>query len=120
MGSAEGVGELEPEIEGLGNRKRPELKAPVEGLAVDELHGEQINIPAGRRHPVDVKDGDDVGVVEGRSGLGLPHEALPPVGVADGLVGEDLEGHQALKPGVEGAVDHAHSAGAHLLPDPIA
>ncbi len=66
---------------------------------------------------VDVVDGDDVGVVQGRGSLGLLHEAALALGVGDLLRRQDLDGDEAVQVRVAGLVDHAHPALAELLED---
>ena len=117
---AERVGHLDREIERARDGQRAALEADVERLAVDELHGEQVDLAIGGRHAVDVEDGDDVRVVERRGGLRLAHEALAARRVADRRRRQHLERHRPLEPSVEGAVDDAHAAGAHLVADRVA
>jgi hypothetical protein len=53
---------------------RQVIAAPVERFSRHVLHGDEVHAVG----DVDVVDGDDVGMIQGRSGLGLLHEpALP-------------------------------------------
>ena len=61
---------------------------------------------------LDLVDGDDVGVVEGRGGAGLLHEAGAAMRVGEAIGGQDLDRDLAAEAGVAGAVDLAHPAGA--------
>ena len=80
----------------------------VEGLALDELHGEEVDAV----RLLDRVDGDDAGVVEGGEGLGLALEALEPLRVGGHLGRQHLEGHVAPELRVGRAVHLAHPAGA--------
>jgi hypothetical protein len=87
----------------------------AEGLAVDELHGEEHAMVDG----ADVVDRDDVGVGEPGEGLGLAEHAGLTAGVA-GARQHDLEGDAAIELGVVGGVDHAHAAGAERIEQDVA
>ena len=84
-----------------------------EGLALHKLHRDEMD-PVGL---FDGMDGDDVGVLERGHGLGLALEALAALGVASELLGQHLERHVAVEPGVAGAVHLAHATLAELLDD---
>ncbi len=74
--AAQGLGERRGDLEDLGDGSPPSGHS-VEGLALDELHGEEVD-------PVrllDRVDGDDPGVVERGEGLRLALEAGEPLGV---------------------------------------
>jgi hypothetical protein len=87
----------------------------VQAVSLDMGHGEEVN-------PVrllDREDGDDIRVIEGGQGPGLPLQALQTVGIAGQIGRQDLERHPALELGVLGQVDLPHPAGAQPGSDPV-
>jgi hypothetical protein len=64
-------------------------------------------------------DGADVGMIQGRGGLGLPHESILDLGDMGQLRRQELEGHGPLETGVLGLVDDPHPPAAELLDDSI-
>ncbi len=121
MDDASGVGG----IEGVGNldgqgKHRLQFHGPVadqvlERDAVEELHHEEMTAA----FLADVIDGTDIGMVQGRSGLGLAAEALQCLAVLGEIVGQKLQGDEAAEAGVFGLVDDAHAAAAELFDDPV-
>ena len=87
----------------------------VEGTPLDELHDDEIAAAVGG----DVVDDDDVGMAEGRGGLGLLDEALLPFGIGDLVWRQDLDGDETVEVGVDGLVDDAHAALADLCGNAI-
>jgi len=68
---------------------------------------------------VELVERGDVGVVQDRHGAGFKHETLARLGLGEQLRVHELERHLAAEPGVLGAVDLAHAAGAKAAQDPI-
>ena len=66
------VGELEPQVHNLRRRQRPALEPLLERLAFQQLHRDER--PA--LVLVDVVDGADVRVIQGRGGAGFALEPL--------------------------------------------
>ena len=91
------------------------LYAMLERLAVQELHGDEV--PAFVL--VDVVDGADVGMVEGRCRLRLALESLERVPVPGHLFREELQRDGALEPGVFRLVDDTHPPAAELFQNPV-
>ena len=105
----------------------------AQGLAAHQLHrdvvewgGVGLGTARTRAHPIltDLVDGDDVGMVERRGGLGLEREAPHALLALDQLGREDLERHVARQVLVAGAVDLAHPAGPQradhaVMGDPV-
>ena len=87
----------------------------VERLSGDILHGDEVHAVG----LVNVVDGDDVRVIEGRGSLGLLKESPFPVRVGDLLGGKDLDGYETVQVRVAGLGDHTHPAFAELLNDPV-
>ena len=60
-------------------------------------------------------DGNDVRVVEGGGGAGLPQEPRAAVWVGGSARGQHLERNQPVEEGVAGLVHHPHPTLADLL-----
>ena len=100
--------------DGVHNRRqrRPGIHKLAQHPPVDQLLDDVIAAVVGLS---DVVDGDDVGVVEGGGGPGLPEEPLD-VGGRGGAVGaHDLDGDPAVQPGVKGPVNVPHPAVAEAV-----
>lgn len=108
VGLVERFADLDRHAVDVGQRQRPARQPLRERFALDVLHD------GVRRALViaDIVQGADVGVVEGGDGAGLALEALQGFGTAAEALREDLDGHNAIEPGVAGPVDLAHAAGA--------
>ena len=63
------------------------------------------------------KIGADVGVIEGGGGAGLARKAFPQQRFVAPLLGQELERHIAVEPGVPGPVDEPHAAAAEPFDD---
>src|SRR5581483_9300758 len=87
----------------------------IEGLAGDELHGNEIR--AVRR--ADVVNVDDVGVIQGRRGLGFLHEAALAFGAGGSVGAQDFDGDGTVEMSVEGAIHHSHAAFTELCFNPV-
>ena len=83
------------------------------GAPAIELHGNEVRTV----DLVDAIDRDDVGVTEGRRGLGFLDEPPLAVRIGDLRRRQNLEGHDAIQLPVAGFVDHAHAAFAERLDD---
>jgi hypothetical protein len=57
----------------------------------------------------------DVGMADAADGLHFPLEAGPGLGVGGPLLGQDLDGHDLVEPGLPGLVDRTHAAFTQLL-----
>ena len=64
-----------------------------QGPAVDELHGVIMHAPV----TADGVHGNDVRMVQERSGLGLELEPAEPLAVKCQALGQDLQGHAAAE-----------------------
>ena len=86
------VGNLDTGVEqGLGVQ-RPARDVVLEGLAIQELHGDE----GLARVLSDLVDGADVGVVERRGGLGFAPEAFQRLLVLGHAFGEELQGNKTV------------------------
>jgi hypothetical protein len=111
----EGVGNLDRQVQKLRRLHGLPTNAVLERLALQKLHGDEgLALVL-----VDVVDRADVGVVEGGAGLGLALEPLQGDGVAEELLGQELQRDGPVEAGVLGLVDDTHAAAANLLEDAV-
>ena len=83
--------------------------------AVQKLHGnERRTVTLG-----DFIDGADVGMVEGRCGLGFALKTGQGLSVFGYIIAQKLERDKAMQGDVFGLVDHAHPAASQLLDDAV-
>ena len=108
LGRLEGIGDLDAEVEDLGqvHGLAPDLLG--EGLAPQQLHDDEVLALV----LLDGVHGADARVVQGRGRAGLALEPLEDRGIALHLLRQDLHGHVPAQPGVLRLVDDAHAAGA--------
>ncbi len=104
----ERVGDLRPELHDLVERQRALLQPVREGLALEQLHHQEVRVSL----VPDVEERADVGVVERGDRLRLALEPLAPLLVLSEADGEQLDGDAAVEAGVLPPPDLAHSAGA--------
>ena len=109
----EGGEHLAPQAQGLGHRQRPALQPLRQGLAVEQLHGDEE--PS--RVLADLEYLAGMRVADAGGGAGFASEALAAffVGIADGL-----QRHAAAEARVLGRVDDTHPSLAELVEDAIA
>lgn len=114
VGGVESGGDLAKDFEAGGERVTfgVEGELVVEGFAFDELHGDDIEAVDG----IVLIDGYDVGVIEGRGGVGFTGKAAAVVG-RDEAAGNYFEGDGAAELLVGGFVDGPHAAFAKLAGD---
>ena len=91
----------------------------VQRLAGHVLHGDEIHRLPVHLPGVDVENGDDVAIAQGRRGFGLLREARAAIGIGDGGGRQHFDGDGAIQMGVECAIDHAHPSSAQLGFDAI-
>ena len=85
----------------------------IEALAAHVLHDDEI--VAVRR--LDLVDGDDVRVIEGRGGVRFLHKPPPTIVVADAIGRQDLDRDLAVETRIAGAIDLAHPTRANQRED---
>ncbi|HEY8379440.1 MAG TPA: hypothetical protein VIK91_23270 [Nannocystis sp.] len=100
-------------VEDLGPGALLAAAPGLQGLAADELHGDEDLVVV----DPDLVDDGDVGVRDLRHRLRLVVEAQAAVAVGGALPAEDLERDLAIELGVVGGVDDAHLAGAEVRQD---
>jgi hypothetical protein len=64
-------------------------------------------------------NGADIGVIEGGSGLRLALKTGQRLGVFGNLVGQKLQGDEAMKAEVLSLIDHPHPATTELLDNAV-
>jgi hypothetical protein len=87
----------------------------LEGLPFEILHGDEG--PA--LELVNVVNGANVGMIQGRSGPRFALETFEGLRASDETVGKELQGNKAAELGVLGLVDHTHPAAAELFQDAV-
>lgn len=81
-------------------------KALAKGFAFEKFHNQVGRAFVG----ADVKNGQDVGVIEGAGGAGLLFKALQPLGIARERRRKDFDCDFTAEAGVPRAVNLSHSA----------
>ena len=115
VGLGQAVGDLDRAAEYVVELHAFAADQLVEGFAFHIFHDHEIEAVVGG----DVVYDDDVGMVERGCGLGFLDEPLLALRVGQLLVGEDLDGHDAVEMGVLRLVDGAHAAFADFLQDVV-
>ena len=64
-------------------------------------------------------DSADIGMIQCRCGAGFAQKALTGLPVVGDVIGQELEGDEAVQLGVLGLVDNTHAASAQSLQNPI-
>ena len=91
------------------------LQHAVQAEARDELHDVIMRAPM----MADAEDGNDVGVVQPGSRLGLALEAQQLLGVVEGVRWQHLQRHAPAQRHLLGLEDDAHAALADLAQDTV-
>jgi hypothetical protein len=99
----EGIGDLAPVLESERVRERPSRESLRQRLAFEKLHHQEVR-PVLTSHVV---EGADVRMVQPSYGPSLALQTLAPVLFRGEIRGKDLDGDEALEPGVVGFVDLA-------------
>ena len=114
VGVGEPVADLLHEVELLAEvRDGTRVDDLAEIRPLEQLHGHvdtAVLLPQ-------VEDGDDVGMVEARRGLGLTQEALAGIALCGGAARDRLDRDEAVEQGIVGLEDLAHRALADLADD---
>ncbi len=114
VGGFERVGDLAGDGERPSEGKRPAGEALRQGLPRRQLHDQEMDRRAVDLGLVQLVDAGDVRVVERRQHLGLALEPGEALGVGGERLGQHLDRHLAVEPGVGGPVHLAHAALAQL------
>ena len=111
----EGVGELDADVDGARNGEETEGNQFVEGLAFEQLHGDES--PAILFF--DGVNGRNAGMIECGSGAGFAEEAFESLRIAVRVFRKKFQGDAAAEFGVLGFVNDAHAALAKLAEDSV-
>jgi hypothetical protein len=85
--------------------------AGIERRAVDILHHHEVDAI----ERVNLVDGDDIRVIQSRSGLGLLHEAALAVRIGHLFGRQEFDGDEAVQARVPRFVHHTHATLADLF-----
>ena len=111
----ESVGDLESEMEKCLQIQRPTANLGCQRLAFEQLHGDKaLSILLSN-----VINGANVWMVQGGGSFSFALESSDGLGIAGKLIGQELQGNEAVKPRVLGFVDDTHTAAAQLLDDAV-
>ncbi len=113
VGGGEPLRHLDGQVGGLAGGKRSPGQTRLEGLAFQEFHHHEAHLAFG----LEVVDAQDVGMVQGRDGLGLPVEPRQGPGVPVQVARQDLDGHEAVQARVPGLVHLPHAPRAQGTDD---
>ncbi len=115
VGGIKRVGDLDTEVQQLGQGQWTFRDALPERHAVQKLHRDKA--PALRL--TDFVNHTDVGMIQGRCGPRFPAESFQYRWVLGHEVGQKFERHQAAQLGVLSFVNHTHPAAPQLLDDAV-
>jgi len=89
------VGQLRRPSESLSEVETLLRYEPIQRLALDQLHGQEVEVAAARRRPgyLDRVQCDDIGVAQSSDRARLALEALEPPGVAGERRRQHFQGH---------------------------
>ncbi len=105
------IGHLHRHAQGFGEPHALARNQLVERLPIDQLHHDEgLSILF-----ANLVDGDDIGVIQRRGGLGLLDKAREPLLIAESRFRQELDGHQTVETAVPGFIHPSHSALADLL-----
>ncbi len=115
MRRVQGVGDLDAQREDGFQLHRAGGDVMLERRTFQVLHGDESFAVL----LANVVDGADVGMIEGRRGLGLALETSQRLRFAGHLVGQEFQRNEAVQAGVLGFVDNAHATAAKLFQDGV-
>ncbi len=111
MRGIERLGDVNADREQLLHLQRTIADEMLQRLAFQILH-DDVGLIA---FFADVINGADVGMIQGRRGLGLTPEAAERCGVASDIFRKEFQGDETMQARVFGLVNHAHPATTELL-----
>src|SRR5438132_10467588 len=130
MSSRERTGDLRGDIEDFCKLHRRVSHSLAQRLAIDKLGRDEMRALPHRPTPsglpawgprcrataplVDLMDGDDVGMIQRGSGLGLLHKALHPIQMSSNIGSQNLQRNAAIEFGILRQIHLTHSALAKL------
>jgi len=111
----ERIRDLDTEIQELLQRERLAVNVMAQGIAVDELHGdERLAVLL-----ANVINSADVRVVEGGSGMGFSAEAFEGQRILPQIFWKKFQGDCAVEAHILSLEDHAHTASAKSFQDAV-
>ena len=116
MRGAEGVSRLDSDVEHLAQLHARALHALAQSFAIDELGGDKVDASIF----TDFVNGEDVWMIESRSGFGFLYEAAHTLLILCDIRRQNLQSDGAFKFGVLSQIDFTHPARANLRADFIA
>ncbi len=111
MGGIEGVRDIESDLQKAMQLHRLAADEMFQGDAIQKLHDDEGLIVI----VVNLMDGADVGMVQGRSCARLAAKARQGQRIVSDLGRQKLDGHEASQLEVLGLIDHAHAAAAEFF-----
>src|SRR2546426_6824403 len=111
------AGDLYRHLQYLAELHRSASHALAQRLAIDEFSGDEMYaLPYGRATAplVDLMNGDDVGMIQGGSGLGLLDKPLHSIRVSSNVSRQNLQRNFAIQPCVQRQINLTHSARPQL------
>ena len=115
MRRIQGVSDLTGEVQQLIGLDRFGRDTLLQRLALEQLHGDEgLALVL-----IDVMDGADAGMVEGRCGARFTLKSLKRLVVSGQGLGKELQRDHAPQPDVLGFVDHPHAAPTQPGEDPV-
>ncbi len=115
VGGVECVGELDADVDGARNREGAEGEDSVEGLAFEQLHGDESAAIVF----FDGVNRANARMIERGRGAGFAKEALESLRVAARVFRKEFQGDAAGEFGVLGFVNNAHATFAKLADDAV-
>ena len=115
VSSFESVGNFDGVIQNLAGKQGLFVDEMLQSVTVEELHGDEGTALVF----ADFVDGADVGVIEGRGGLGLAFETKQRFLVVREIVGQEFEGNETVEFGVFGFIDDAHTTATEFFDNAI-
>ena len=113
VGGREAMGNLYAEVDGLPDRQRAVDQHLSQRTSVEEFHDGVHRLTI----PLEVVNGQDVGMRNRRDRPDLALEAGGRILVGGHVRQQHLDGDLAIEPGIAGAVHDAHAARANHLED---
>src|ERR1700758_3018314 len=101
VGGFERVGDLNAEIEYFLERHGPATDYALQRLAIEILHDDE----GAAVFFADVVNGADIGMIEGRGGLGFAAEALEGLAILGHFFGQEFQGYRTVKARVLSFID---------------
>src|SRR6266849_893586 len=115
MGSVQGIGDLDSQIEHRLDLQRLATDPAPEGLPLQQFHGDE----GSSLGLVNLVDGADVRMIQCRGSLGFALKTAECLRVFGYVVGQELESNETTKLHILGLVNHTHPATAELLNDAV-